>query len=152
MQTTSFIINKIKNELYYPTLSSKASITTAEGTPLLTAIAPSIPVIRRSTHEEKKHRGKNFEKKEDVQLVNAYLITSKDPEISSDQSLDKFWVRVWSKYTEDGNEKERDPIALRNRFHTQISPSCSIFSSSMSLVLTCPKNDENEADQVIISQ
>ncbi|KAG2222615.1 hypothetical protein INT45_008734 [Circinella minor] len=105
------------------------------------------PTADAALQEEKRSRGKNFEKKEDLQLVKAYLVTSKDSEINTDQSSDKFWVRVWSKYIEDGNETERNFNALRNRFHTQISPSCLRFSDSMSIVLRHPKSGENDEDK-----
>ena len=89
-------------------------------------------------------------KRKTCSLLHAYLVTSKDSEIGTDQSSDKFWSRVWVKFTENGNEKERDLLALRNRFHIQISPSCSRFSGSMSKVLRHPQSGENEENQVFI--
>ncbi|KAI7855653.1 hypothetical protein BDC45DRAFT_505556 [Circinella umbellata] len=105
------------------------------------------PTADAAIQEEKRFRGKNFEKKEDLQLVKAYLVTCNNSEIDTDQSSDKFWVRVWYKYIEDGNEMERNFNALRNRFHTQISPSCLRFSESMSIVLRNPKSGENDEDK-----
>ena len=68
-----------------PTLASESSIIAVERTSFPTAIIPTIaPSINTSTHEEKKFCGKNLEKKEDVQLVNAYLTTSRGTEISTD--------------------------------------------------------------------
>ncbi|KAG2216966.1 hypothetical protein INT45_007401 [Circinella minor] len=100
-----------------PTIAPEAITTTTT-----TTTTPTTDTSAQRTH------GKNFEKKEDLQLVNAYLVTSKDSEI-------------------DGNVKDRDFNALRNRFYTQISPSCSKFSGSLSMVLRHPKSGENDEDQ-----
>ena len=126
-----------------PTIAPEAITTTTT-----TTTTPTTPTTDTSAQRT---RGKNFEKKEDLQLVNAYLVTSKDSEIGTDQSSDRFWTCVWTKFNEDGNVKDRDFNALRNRFHTQISPSCSRFSGSLSMVLRHPKSGENDEDQVNIS-
>ncbi|KAG2212449.1 hypothetical protein INT45_001452 [Circinella minor] len=90
------------------TIASEAT-TSSTTTTTTTATTTTVPTADASAQRP---HGKNFERKEDLQLVNAYLVTSKDSEMGTDQSSDKFWTRVWSKFIEDGNEKDCDFNAL----------------------------------------
>ena len=104
--------------------------------------------IVSGTNIQRKKKGKDFTKAEDIGLVEAYLGVTTRPEVGDDMSDETMWSLIRSTFiTKTEDPQSRDTTSLKSRFNS-ISPRCQYFSANYAKVMAQPHSGENDNDMV----
>ena len=106
------------------------------------------PTIIFGTNIQRKKKGKDFTKDEDIGLVEAYLGVTNRPEVGDDMTDETMWSLIkFAFITKTGDPQYRNTTSLKSRFN-YISSKCQYFSVNYAKVMAQPHSGENDNDMV----